>query len=48
VNNLSNWRSVRLWEGSMPHQLQQRHWLRLHGLCIGTLVMAVMWGVAHL
>ena len=48
MNNLSNWRSVRLWQGGMAHQLQQRHWLRLHGLCIGTLVMAVMWGVAHL
>lgn len=48
MNNLSNWRSVRRWEGTMAHQLRQRHWLRLHGLCIGTLVMATMWGVAHL
>jgi hypothetical protein len=48
VINLSNWRSVRQWEGHMTHHLRQRHWLRLHGLCIGTLVMAAMWGVSHL
>ena len=32
----------------MTRHLRQRHWLRLHGLCIGTLVMAAMWGMAHL
>ncbi|MBC7547505.1 MAG: hypothetical protein H7224_02530 [Polaromonas sp.] len=48
MKTLSNWRSVRLWEGKMSHQLRQRHWLRFHGLCIGTLVMTAMWGVAHL
>ena len=47
MKNFSKWHSVRLWE-SMAHRLRQRHWLRLHGFCIGTLVMAAMWGVANL
>ncbi|MBA3593410.1 MAG: hypothetical protein M3Q12_11180 [Pseudomonadota bacterium] len=46
--NLSNWRSVRLWESSVERQLRQRHWLGLHGLCIGTIVLGVMWAAAHL
>lgn len=48
MKNFSNWRAVRIWEGTMAHRLRQRHWLRLHGFCIGTLVMAAMWGVANL
>ena len=47
VKNLSNWRSVRLWEGHIAHDLRQRHWLRLHGICIGTVVMGVMWLASH-
>ena len=43
VKNLSNWRSVRLWEAHVERDLRQRHWLRLHGLCIGAMVMGVMW-----
>ncbi|MES2954782.1 MAG: hypothetical protein V4711_04950 [Pseudomonadota bacterium] len=46
--NLSNWRSVRLWESSVERQLRQRHWLGLHGLCIGSIVLGVMWAAAHL
>jgi hypothetical protein len=48
LRNLSNWRSVRLWESDVERQLRQRHWLWLHGLCIGTLVLAVMWAASHL
>lgn len=48
MKNLSNWRSVRVWEAHVEHDLRQRHWLRLHGLCIGTVVMGVMWGISHL
>jgi hypothetical protein len=47
LKNLSNWRSVRLWEGDVKSRLRQRHWLGLHGLCIGSLVMAVMWGASQ-
>ena len=46
MKNLSNWRSVRLWETSIERQLRQRHTLWLHGLCIGTLVLFIMWGAA--
>lgn len=46
--NLSNWRSVRLWESSVERQLRQRHWLGLHGVCIGAMVLGVMWAAAHL
>jgi hypothetical protein len=46
--NLSNWRSVRLWERSVERQLRQRHWLGLHGVCIGAIVLGVMWAAAHL
>ena len=48
VRNLSNWRSVRLWESNVERQLRQRHWLWLHGWCIGTLVLVVMWAASHL
>ena len=48
VRNLSNWRSVRLWENNVERQLRQRHWLWLHGWCIGTLVLVVMWAASHL
>lgn len=48
MRNLSNWRSVRLWESDVEQQLRQRHWLWFHGLCIGSLVLAVMWAASHL
>lgn len=46
MKNLSNWRSVRLWESGVERQLRQRHTLWLHGLCIGTLVLCIMWFAA--
>ena len=48
MRNLSNWRSVRLWESNVERQLHQRHWLWLHGWFIGTLVLVVMWAASHL
>lgn len=48
MKNLSNWRSVRLWEAHVERDLRQRHWLRLHGLCIGTIVLGVMWSASYL
>lgn len=48
MKSLSNWRSVKLWETSLQKELRQRHTLWLHGPCIGTLVLAVMWAVSHL
>lgn len=45
---LSNWRAVRLWESELERQLHQRHWLRLHGWAIGSLMLLLMWGVATL
>lgn len=47
LKNLSNWRSVRLWETQVEQHLRRRHWLWLHGLCIGTLVLSVMAVMAH-
>lgn len=46
--NLSNWRSVRLWETRVERDLRQRHWLRLHGVCIGFIVLGVMWVTSYL
>jgi hypothetical protein len=48
MKNLSNWRSVRLWESSVQKDLRSRHTLWLHGLCIGTLVLGAMWATSHL
>ncbi|MDP1953987.1 MAG: hypothetical protein Q8K71_05875 [Polaromonas sp.] len=46
--SLSNWRSVRLWESGVERRLRQRHRLWLHGACIGSIVMGVMWASAYL
>ncbi len=48
MKNLSNWRSVRIWQSGLERQLRQRHTLWLHGWCIGLLVMGLMWLTAHL
>lgn len=48
MKSLSNWRSVRLWESSTRLELRQRHWLWLHGWCIGLVVLGLMWAAAHL
>ncbi|RYF43412.1 MAG: hypothetical protein EOO25_03330 [Comamonadaceae bacterium] len=44
----SGWRSVRVQEGQFAHDLRKRHWLRLHGMCIGLTVLGVMWATSHL
>lgn len=33
---------------ALEQRLRQRHSLRLHGLCIGSFTLALMWGVSHL
>ena len=48
MKTLSNWGSVRQWEGAVKRGLHQRHSLRLHGWCIGLLVLAAMWAAARL
>ena len=48
MRNLSNWRSVRLWEDGVARELRQRHRLWLHGWCLGFLVLGLMWGTAHI
>jgi hypothetical protein len=48
MRNLSNWRSVRLWESGIERELRQSHPLWLHGGCIGLLVVGAMWAAAHL
>lgn len=48
MKNISNWRSVRVWEGHIERQLRQRHSLSLHGVCIGFFTLGLMWLIAHL
>jgi hypothetical protein len=48
MRDLSNWRSVRLWQAYLERDLRQRHSQRMHGLCIGVLTLAIMWSAAHL
>ena len=49
--NLSNWRSVRLWESRLERhirqQLRRRYVLWLHGMWIGLIVLLAMWAAAH-
>jgi hypothetical protein len=44
----STWASVRRWEDATRERLRRHHALWLHGWCIGLVVVAVMWGMAHL
>lgn len=44
----STWRAVHLPQRALEQRLRQRHSLRLHGLCIGSFTLALMWGVSHL
>ncbi len=46
--SLSSWGSVRRWEDATRERLRRHHALWLHGWCIGLVVLAVMWGMAHL
>ena len=48
MRNLSNWRSVRLWESGFERELRTRHLLWLHGWVIGLAVLLSMWAAAHL
>lgn len=43
LKNLTNWRSVRLWESRVEQQLRQRHAFWLHGLCIGLVTLGLTW-----
>ena len=47
MKNLSNWRSVRLWESRIEQQLRQRHVFWLHGVCIGLVTLGITWGASH-
>lgn len=44
----STWRAVRMPHQDIERTLRQRHSLRLHGLCIGSFTLLLMWGSAHL
>ena len=48
MKNLSNWRSVKLWESAFERDLHRRHSLRAHGILIGTVTLLLMWGVSSL
>jgi hypothetical protein len=48
MKNLSNWRSVRLWERAFERDLRSRHSLWLHGWCIGLFIVGLMWATSHL
>lgn len=41
------WHRLRLPQRTLADGLRRRHSLRLHGWCIGSFTLAVMWGVAH-
>ena len=43
MQNLSNWRSVRLWETRLEQQLRQTRSLRLHSWAIAGITLGVMW-----
>lgn len=45
--NLSNWRSVRLLESRLEHDLRQRHAFWLHGFFIGLVTFGLTWGASH-
>ncbi len=47
MKNLSNWRSVQLWESRVEEQLRQRHAFWLHGFCIGLVTLAITWAASH-
>lgn len=37
---------MRIQPQTMAHTLRRRHWLRLHGVCMGLLVLLVMWAAS--
>ncbi len=46
--NKSTWRAVRMPHQDIARTLHQRYSLRLHGLCIGSFTLLLMWATAHL
>ena len=44
----SNWRRIQVPRQALAEQLQSRHRLRLHGWCIGSFILALMWATSHL
>ncbi len=44
----STWRAVRMPHQDIERTLHQRYSLRLHGLCIGSFTLLLMWGTSHL
>jgi len=44
----STWRSMRMPRQDIERTLRQRYSLRLHGLCIGSFTLLLMWGTSHL
>ncbi|MCO5111701.1 MAG: hypothetical protein M9929_12805 [Burkholderiaceae bacterium] len=46
--NKSTWRAVRMPHQDIARTLHQRYHLRLHGLCIGSFTLLLMWASAHL
>ncbi|MRD46743.1 hypothetical protein GHT07_05615 [Caenimonas koreensis DSM 17982] len=47
-SQVSDWRSVRLWERGIEQHLRARHPLWMYGWLIGLAVLGLMWGAAHL
>lgn len=43
----STWRSVRALRRDVADHLRQRHSLRMHGWCIGSFMLALMWATSH-
>jgi len=43
----SGWGSVRMQHQAITRTLQGRHNLRLHGWCIGSFTLLLMWGASH-
>ena len=47
MKNLSDWRSMRLWQSRFEQDLHRRYWLRMHGFGIGLLTLGCTWGTTH-
>ncbi|GAA6121174.1 hypothetical protein [Acidovorax sp. FG27] len=44
----SNWRRIQAPRRALAERLQSRHRLRVHGWCIGSFTLALMWATSHL
>ncbi|WP_156362867.1 hypothetical protein [Xylophilus sp. Leaf220] len=47
MKNLSDWRSMRLWQSRFEQDLHRRYWLRMHGFGIGLVTLGCTWGTTH-